>query len=71
MSHYLPVLDGKISSLLICDSTQTIRFSTYLGAGRAVGFLYFTASAHRYSNLQNKHSALEESSLFRRNPTIK
>ena len=47
----LPVFDGKISSLLICDSTQSIKFATYLGAGSAVGFLYFRPSAHRYSNL--------------------
>lgn len=44
-----PVDTGKTVSLLICVSVQSIRSVTYCGAGNAVGFLYFSPSAHRYS----------------------
>lgn len=45
----MSVVMGKISSLLICPSTQSMRFSMYLGAGRAVGFLNLSPSAQKYS----------------------
>ena len=45
------ILVGKISSLLICPSTQSIRCETYCGAGSGTGLLNFLPSAQRYSYL--------------------
>lgn len=45
----LPVVTGNKASLLICNSIQSINKVTYCGAGRAVGFLYLSPSAHKYS----------------------
>lgn len=42
---------GNCLSSLIFSSTQSIRDEIYCGAGRAVGFLYFSPSCQRYSYL--------------------
>jgi hypothetical protein len=43
---------GKIPSLLIWPSTQSMRFSMYCDAGKAVGFLYLPPSCQKYSYLK-------------------
>lgn len=50
-TYGISVVIGKMSSLLICPSTQSIKFSMYFGAGSAVGFLYLSPSAQKYSYL--------------------
>lgn len=48
-SYGTSVVMGKMSSLLIWPSTQSMRFSMYFGAGSAVGFLNLSPSAQKYS----------------------
>lgn len=46
-----PTLVGKMFSLLICTSIQSMSRLMYLGADSAVGFLYLCSSCQRYSYL--------------------
>lgn len=48
-SKVLPVVTGNKASLLICNSIQSINKEIYCWAGKAVGFLYLSPSAHKYS----------------------